>query len=433
MAPVGVADMNVDHRRTGLQAFGGGSGELGRRERQPRVVGLGLAPAIRCDRDGDVPVTHCFVSRLLPAAPPLPIHCRMTQPVPIFDGHNDVLLRLMHKGDHAAGTKAFLEGTEKGHLDLPRARQGGFAGGLFAVFCPPIERGPGNDQLMKESGYDIPLPPDLTLTDAQQAAIDMIAGLFRLEKASKGQVKLCRSAADIDRAAEAGALAAVLHIEGAEPIDADLRMLDILYQAGLRSIGPVWSRSNIFGHGVPFRFPSTPDTGPGLTDAGKALVRACNELKILIDLSHLNEKGFWDVAALSDAPLVATHSNAHAVCNHARNLTDKQLDAIKDSGGMVGVNYAVNFVRPDGKRDDNTPLDQLVDHIEYLIKRLGEDHVGLGSDFDGATMPKDLSSAVALPNLVAAMRARQFGEALINKVCSENWLLALERTWGNQA
>ena len=94
----------------------------------------------------------------------------------------------------------------------------------------------------------------------------------------------------------AGGLAAVMHIEGAEGIDADFQALDVLYAAGLRSIGPVWSRPNIFGHGVPFRFPSSPDTGPGLTDLGKELVRCCNARRIIIDLSHMNEQGFWDVA-----------------------------------------------------------------------------------------------------------------------------------------
>ena len=97
-------------------------------------------------------------------------------------------------------------------------------------------------------------------------------------------------------------MAAILHIEGAEAIDAELKALDVLHKAGLQSLGIVWSRDNVFGHGVPFRFPSPPDTGPGLTEAGKALVRRCNELKIMLDVSHLNEKGFWDVARHSTAP-----------------------------------------------------------------------------------------------------------------------------------
>ncbi len=207
-------------------------------------------------------------------------------------------------------------------------------------------------------------------------------------------------------------------------------MLDVLYAAGLRSLGPVWSRSNIFGHGVPFRFPSSPDTGDGLTDVGRALIRRCNEMRVLIDLSHINEKGFWDIAKLSDAPLVATHSNAHALCPASRNLTDNQLAAIRETGGLVGVNYAVSFLRKDGRRDANTPLDTVVDHIAYLIERLGEDSVGLGSDFDGATIPAGIGSAAGLPNLVAAMRKRQFGEALVEKICFENWLRVLQRTWG---
>jgi membrane dipeptidase len=204
----------------------------------------------------------------------------------------------------------------------------------------------------------------------------------------------------------------------------------VLHAAGLRSLGPVWSRPTIFAHGVPFRFPSSPDIGPGLTELGRELIRRCNALKIMIDLSHLNEQGFWDVAKLSDAPLVATHSNAHTICQHSRNLTDKQLAAIKDSGGMVGVNFAVSFLRPDGRRDPDTPLSCVVDHIEYLIKHLGEDHVGLGSDFDGAAIPSEIESAAGLPKLVAAMRARGFGEPLITKICTQNWLRVLERTWG---
>jgi membrane dipeptidase len=136
---------------------------------------------------------------------------------------------------------------------------------------------------------------------------------------------------------EDGLLAPVMHIEGAEAIDPNFEVLDVLYEAGLRSLGPVWSRSNAFGHGVPFLCPSSPDTGPGLTDLGKELIEACNRLGILIDLSHLNERGFWDVAAISNAPLVATHSNAHALSPHSRNLTDKQLTAIGETGGMVGV------------------------------------------------------------------------------------------------
>jgi membrane dipeptidase len=173
-------------------------------------------------------------------------------------------------------------------------------------------------------------------------------------------------------------------------------MLYVLDQAGLRSLGIVWSRPNIFGYGVPFKFPDSPDTGPGLTEAGRRLVQICNRLGILIDLSHLNEKGFWDVAGLSGAPLVATHSGVHALCASTRNLTDKQLDAIKESGGLVGVNFHVGFLRADGQSNADTPLTEIVRHLNYMVDRMGIDHVALGSDFDGALMPQELGDVAGL-------------------------------------
>ncbi len=344
-----------------------------------------------------------------------------------FDGHNDVLLRLWRKAPDAVA--AFLDGDGKGQLDLPRAVAGHMAGGLYAIFVPSESKKPAVDP-MAAVPYDVPVPLAPEMSHAQRATLEMASLLFRIAERSDGRVRIARSVAEIRAAKAAGAHAAVLHIEGCEALDADLKMLDVLYAAGLRSLGPVWSRSNIFGHGVPFRFPSSPDTGDGLTDLGKVLIQRCNEMRVLIDLSHLNEKGFWDVAKLSRAPLVATHSNAHALCASSRNLTDKQLAAIRDSGGLAGVNYAVSFLRADGGRVAATPLDTIVDHIAYLIERLGEDGVALGSDFDGAMIPDGLGSAAGLPNLVAALRRRQFGDALIEKICFENWMRVLQRTWG---
>ena len=352
--------------------------------------------------------------------------------IPIFDGHNDVLLRLMLKSEPDGGAASFLEGDGTGHLDLPRAREGGFAGGLFAVFVPPMKRNGDSDKvdkLMQAATYDVPLPLQSELTQAQAVALQMVSLLFRIVRRSDGAVRLCNNVSEIRASVEAGALATVLHIEGAEPIDRDFRMLEVLYEAGLRSLGLVWSRPNIFGHGVPFRFPSTPDTGPGLTDEGRALVRACNELGILVDLSHLNEKGFWDVAGLSTAPLVATHSNVHALSEHSRNLTDKQFAAIRESDGMVGLNFATCFLRADGRMRADTPLSDMVRHTDYLIEHLGEGRVGFGSDFDGAVVAEEIGTVAGLPRLVEAFRAAGYGEALLRKLCFENWLGLLERTW----
>ncbi|TPK90693.1 MULTISPECIES: dipeptidase [unclassified Mesorhizobium] len=349
-----------------------------------------------------------------------------TDLIPVFDGHNDTLLRL-YQSKEADVEKLFIEGTPSGHIDLPRARKGGFAGGMFAIFPPPVEKSKRSAVPPAPSDNE-PLPPELPQAEAITSTIGMASILFRLERA--GALTVCRSAGDVRNAMAKGSIAAVFHIEGVEAIDPGLAMLDVLHAAGLRSLGIVWSRPNAFGNGVPFRFPSSPDTGPGLTDAGKALVKACNQLRIMIDLSHLNEKGFRDVAALSDAPLVATHSNVHAICGHSRNLTDWQLGAIRESGGMVGLNFATGFLREDGRMNADTSIDIMVRHIDSLLQALGEDGVGLGSDFDGAMIPAPIGDVAGLPKLIDALAARGFGRALIEKIAYRNWLSVLERTIG---
>ena len=352
------------------------------------------------------------------------------RPVPVFDGHNDVLLRLFRQSAPDP-VGAFLAGESVGHMDLPRCLASGFAGGFFAIFVPSDETTERTKTAADFVGAitDVEQPPPCSLPTAQAATLAMASLLFQIEAHSDGRFKVCRTVADIRHCMSVGTVAAILHIEGAEAIDRDFHMLDVLQQAGLRSIGPVWSRPNIFATGVPFKYPSSPDIGPGLTEAGFALVKACNRLKIMLDLSHLNEKGFWDVAKTSDAPLVATHSNAHVLCTHSRNLTDRQLAAIRESKGMVGLNYAVSFLRADGRKDANTPIETLIRHLDHLISHLGEDHVGLGSDFDGALIPNEIGSVAGLPKLVDGMKAHGFDAALIAKLCSENWLRVLERSW----
>ena len=345
----------------------------------------------------------------------------------IFDGHNDALLKLYLK-QQPNPHNLFLQG-DSGHLDLPRIRKAGFGGGMFAIFVPSkIDKGMRYEQ-MQQPSYDLPLPDQVQLSEALPAVLAMASILVRIEKNSNGQAVICRTAQDIRQCFANNKLAMVMHMEGAEAIDPEFNSLEVLYNAGLRSVGPVWSRDTQFGHGVPFRFPASPDTGPGLTDLGKALVKACNQLKILIDLSHMNEKGFWDVADLSDSPLIATHSNAHAISAHARNLTDKQLAAIKESNGMVGVNFATAFIRPDGQMRADTPIDLMLQHIDYLIEKVGVDNVGFGSDFDGAMVPKDIGEVTGLVTLRERMRQHGYDEETMAKLCHENWLNALARTF----
>ncbi|HMR52374.1 MAG TPA: dipeptidase [Amaricoccus sp.] len=353
----------------------------------------------------------------------------MTGPVPVFDGHNDLLSRLWRAGA-ADRDRIWLEGDGSGHLDLPRMRRGGFAGGLFAIWVPSPETGTDIDALMRDPPFDLPLPDPVGTDTAQPAALAMAGILMRMERVSEGVLRLCRSAAEIRACLDADVIAAVLHMEGAEAIGPDLDALHVLHAAGLRSLGPVWSRPTIFGHGVPFRFPGDPDTGPGLTALGRDLVRACDALRIVIDLSHLNAAGFDDVAAVSTAPLVASHSNAHAICPASRNLTDRQLAMIRERAGLVGLNFAAAFLRPDGRRAVDTGWDPALRHLDHLIAHLGEDHVGIGSDFDGATIPGCIGDVTGLPAFEATLRAHGFDTPLLAKLLHGNWLRLLERVWG---
>ncbi|MEZ4706922.1 MAG: dipeptidase [Caldilineaceae bacterium] len=348
---------------------------------------------------------------------------------PIFDGHNDTVLALC--ASEPDKRRDFFTQSEQGHIDFPRAQAGGLAGGFFAMYTRSPERlasMPG-DYIKEDGSYEIPLPTPPEQIDALKSTVSMATKLLSVEKQSQGQIKIVRTADELAHCLDNGIFAMLLHIEGAEAIDTDFESLHVFYAMGLRSIGPVWSRPNAFGYGVPFKYPATPDIGPGLTDAGKALVRECNQLGVLIDLSHLNEKGFWDVASLSDAPLVATHSNAHALSATPRNLTDKQLDALAESNGVAGMNYHIGFLREDGRSDKETSLAEIARHAAYIAERIGVDHVALGSDFDGATMPQDLRDAAGLPKLMDALREYGFSEADLEKIAYKNWLRVLRATW----
>ena len=351
----------------------------------------------------------------------------MTEPIPFFDGHNDFLLRLMKSP--APREETWLGETGMGHLDLARMKEAGFAGGLFAIFVPPQGAGkpPDFKAAMASPPYQMPTPPEMMHHDAQPNALTMAGLLHWMERAAPDDFSLCRSGADMRKAMKTGRIAGVMHLEGAEAIGPDLDALYLFHDMGLRSLGPVWSRDTIFGFGVPMAFPGTPDIGPGLTEKGKDLVRLCDDLRIMIDLSHLNEKGFDDVAETSTAPLVATHSNAHALCNSPRNLTDRQLHMIRERGGMVGFNFATFYLNESGTADSGLGWDVMLRQLDYLIKELGEDHVGLGSDFDGCVLPDLIGDVTGVPKLFAAMQAHGYDAALIAKLARENWIACLDR------
>ena len=343
-----------------------------------------------------------------------------------IDGHNDTLLDLHLAG---ADSRAFVDGRAGGHIDLPRARAAGFAAGFFAVFVMPEteEERQATRIPNRPPPYSQPLAGPVPLEYARREADAMIALLEQI--AAGGDVVVAREVTDVASAVDGGPVAAILHFEGAEPIESELEGLEQLYGRGLRSVGVVWSRPNAFAEGVAFRFPATPDTGPGLTDAGRRLVAECNRLGIVVDLAHLNHRGFWDVARLSQAPLVVSHSNAHALSANSRNLTDEQLDEVARSRGIVGITFHAGMLGAEGGIDLDLPIARIVDHVDYVVDRTGIDHVGFGSDFDGATLPTEVGDVSGLLRLVDALRERGYADADLTKLAHGNWLRVLRETW----
>lgn len=345
--------------------------------------------------------------------------------VPIFDGHNDLLLHLF--GPRAnRSISDFLTGGE-GHIDLPKCKRGGLRGGFFALYiADPSGKMLKDSRIETAHGWEYPLGDALEFSYANKVAHQAIEGFTKLCRQNSSDIQLVHNASELTRFNSTDAIQAVLHFEGAEPIAENLSNLEEFYSKGLRSIGIVWSRPNIFGYGIPIAHPYKKDDGPGLTEAGKQLVKACNRMGIAIDISHLNEAGFWDVVKLSTHPIAATHCNVRTICNSNRNLNDRQLDAIKDSGGVIGVNFGVHDVRPDGRDDEQTPLGQLVDHFSYIVDRLGVDHVAFGSDFDGALMPSEVCDASGLQNVISEFRRHGFDSQTIEKLAFKNWMALLQ-------
>ncbi|PTX00764.1 dipeptidase [Pararhodobacter aggregans] len=338
----------------------------------------------------------------------------------VFDGHNDVLSRLWCAG----GDPVQRFARDEGHISAPAARAGGFAGGLFALYSPQARRA---FDFRGFRGGTMPLSNPMEQNAALQSVMAEVGIARRLQAA--GLIRLCTDVAGIEAAMATGDIAAVLHLEGAECIDPELLVLDALHGMGLRSLGPVWSRPTIWGEGVPFGYDRDGDTGPGLTADGRRLIARCAELGIVVDTSHLTMKGFWEIGDMG-LPLVATHSNAWDLCPATRNLTAPQLRAIGATGGMAGLNYATVFLSPEGWKTGRARLDDCLRQLEAMIEGAGEDHVGLGSDFDGAPLPEGMASCADLPALIAAMERAGFGAALIEKLCHGNWLAFLRRVWG---
>lgn len=330
----------------------------------------------------------------------------------VVDGHVDTLLSI------ASGERTLAERSTKGHVDLPRLAEGGVDVQFFACYIEPQHK------------------PDRGLRRAMQ----LIDVFHRELAANQDRMVPVLKAADFEAAKGAGKVGAVLAIEGGEAVGDDLAALRNLHRLGLRSLGLVWNQRNLIADGV-----GEVRTHGGLTNFGVEVVKECNRLGILVDVSHLSDEGFWDVLGVSTKPIVATHSNSRAVCEHRRNLTDDQVRALAKNGGVMGMNFAPSFLGNldtpgfEAKSEQayrrmvkgKTSVDSVVRHIDHLMELVGPDHVGLGSDFDGSgATPDGLEDVSRLPALSEALLARGYDEEVIEKILGRNFLRVFREVVG---
>jgi membrane dipeptidase len=309
----------------------------------------------------------------------------------VCDGHSDTILALDRQ------KRLLGERSNVGHADLPRLLEGGVTAQLFALFI--------------EDDY---LPGE-----AIRRTLQLLDLFYREAAANADQMLPATTAADVHRAKAEGKLAAILGIEGGEAIEGDLAALRCFYRLGVRLMTLTWNRRNALADGQ-----KEARTKGGLTTLGVEAVQEMNRLGMIVDVSHMSAAGVRDVLQVSQAPIIASHSNARAVHDHPRNLTDEQVRGIADSGGLVGVTLVPIFIAPEGQAS----LDRLADHIEHLLQVGGEDHVGLGTDYDGfgfygpADQFQEMPDVSHLPRLTEQLLRRGLSERVIEKVLGGNWM-----------
>jgi membrane dipeptidase len=311
---------------------------------------------------------------------------------PVVDGHADSVLQVLE------GKRSLVERSDQGHLDFPRAREAGLTGTVQTAWPDPVH---------------YPVAPRRVL---QQ--IDALLGQI---EASGGQAQLARSAADVRRCHAEQRLAVVLNVEGAEALQGELALLRVLHRLGVRVLQPVWNHRNEAADGI------VEEHGRGgLSAFGRALVGEMNRLGMAIDMSHLNQAGFYEVLERSTQPVLFTHGNCRALFDHRRNLTDEQIRALAANGGVFGVSVVDAFMG----QDEGDPR-RVADHVDHAVQLVGPDHVGYGSDFDGTDrLPRGLEDVSRLPNLTAELLERGYDEPSLAKILGGNYLRVFERVFG---
>ena len=328
----------------------------------------------------------------------------------VVDTHSDTLIKII---DDKTWLPAVDIGMDTGfHIDIPKLIRGGVDVQYFGAFT---------------SGYYAGGKPDFERANSR--LLSLFNAMYWTVQNNPRCIGLAVSMEDIEDLARAGKVSAVLSVEGAYSLEksSGIRLLRQYHDLGVRMMGLVWNHSNELGEGVNGAYmDSTPSRG-GLTDFGREVVAEMNRLGIIIDVSHMNEATFWDVMEISRAPVIASHSGAFELRNHPRNLKDDQIRAIAEGGGVVQVVFYPRYLAED---EDTVTIETVVDHIEYITDLVGVEHVGIGSDFDGAAMPKDLKDASMIPRLQEALKRRGYDEEDIEKIMGKNTLRVMREVWG---
>lgn len=303
----------------------------------------------------------------------------------VVDAHCDTVLRL------ADGASLLPEGEPQGHLDLPRLRRGGVDVQVFALW----------------------VDHDRHTNDAPQRCLTLLDAVWREIEKHSDDVYAVLSAADFDRARAEDKVGILLSIEDGAALGGSLAALRMFYRLGVRAVGLTWNGRNELAEGVGAR-----ESGGGLTAFGRAVVGEMERLGMVVDVSHITERGFWDVVDVSQRPFIASHSNAQAVCDHPRNLTDEQIRALAERGGVMGMNFCPPFVREGG----DARIDDIVRHIDYIVDLVGPQHVGIGSDYDGiSTTPVGLEDAARLPALTELLLSKGYADDVVADIIGGNF------------
>ena len=321
-----------------------------------------------------------------------------------MDAHIDTLLEIMvppARPIKVPTPRKFGERSSKGHVDLPRLLESGVDLQIFAVY----------------------IQPEYKIERALHRALQVIDRFYKELHDHEDKMMLFTKVSDVREAEKQGKIAAMLSIEGGEAVEADLGILRMLYRLGLRAMTLTWNERNQIADGA-----GEGRTKGGLTNFGVELVKEMNNLGMVVDVSHINDAGFFDVIETTTKPIIASHSNCRALCNHRRNMTDEMIKILADNGGVMGMNFSASFVT---ENKENATLERLLDHVDHVVKVASVEHVGIGSDFDGIeNTPKGLEDVTRMPYLTEGLVKRGYKEDEIRKILGENFLRVFSKVIG---